>query len=62
MDGPDVPRATPLPTTVAGKGYRVSLHVYEFETGADDRSSTLDAAHASEPAAATARRLALPAL
>jgi len=62
MDGPDIPRGAPLPTRDPGKGYRVSLHVYEFEAGADDRSYRLDAEHASEPAAATAVRLALAAL
>jgi len=62
MDGPDVPRDVPLPVRNPGPRYRLSLHVYEFEAVADEPSSRLDDAHASEPAAATATRLALVTL
>jgi len=62
MDGPDVPRDAPLPVRGPGPRYRLSLHVYEFEAVANERSSRLDDVHASEPAAATAARLALVTL
>jgi hypothetical protein len=63
MDGPDVPENNgPLPLRHLGPLYRFSLHVYEFEAQGSEPSVMLDDAHASEPAAATAARLALTAL
>ncbi len=61
MDGPDVPRDIPLPASHPGPRYRLCLHVYEFEAQ-DERSVRLDDGHVSEPASATAARLALASL
>jgi hypothetical protein len=62
MDGPDVPQGTRLPASHPGPRYRFCLHVYEFEAQQDNRSVRLDDGHVSEPAWATAARLALSSL